>query len=1028
MSRPNHYQRKIILTDQKNKVNKTFSRKAPFWFFIILLIYSPIYGQNILRGVVTDSSTNGPLVGANVYLVGTALGSSTDLGGEYRISKIPPNTYALRISCVGYKPQEIHINITNGELIVNAKLLQQIIMGAEVLITAQMRGQVAAINQQISSNTIVNVISEEKIQELPDANAAEAIGRLPGVSLIRSGGEANKITLRGLSDKFGAVTVDGIRIAATDPDARGVDLSTISQGSLAGIELFKALTPDKDADAIAGSVNLVTKKAPSERLLRADLKGAYNKLNKTFQQYDYALRYGERFFNDIIGIQLTGNLERRDRSNERINLDYNTNLKNGTDYELTNFSLEFTNEIRKRAGLSLLTDINTPEGGSIKFNNIYNSTNRDYITYTRNYPVTGDILYGARNIERNINTYNSSLTGLNYFWDLTTTWGLSFAQSISEDPYDFSLDFKEPSAYENGQLISGMLSPPDNFKGPPELLVPLALNNFRSAYMNMSYYRGEKNLDKERTAFLDLSKKYSVTTSVSGELKTGAKYRYKNRSKSRSELVAPYYIDTFRMYARMPDGSVQQKNLEGTPFENLLVPYSKILAIYFLGSDLRKRNLFDQYTLYPMIDRDALRLWYELNRNGVRDLQGNDPEYKNNDETKADYYDIKERVGAGYLMNTLNFGQDITFISGIRVEKENNDYLSRYSPYDLAGFPVPNGVIKDTTVKFSETIWLPNFHLTVRPLTFLNVRLAVYKALARPDFNYRLEKYVARKAGTFFPGNSLVVGNPRLTAAKAWNFEINTYLYSNTIGLFSVSAFYKDIKHMYHILDGANLFGSTAAQTRHILDSMGIKWPISTYGELEPNMFVTYPYNSNKPTRVWGFEIEHQANGSFLPGFLKNIVLNYNVSIIRSETYITLVNSITEIRYIPGLPWPVQHDRSVLIEVKRKLEGQPELFGNIALGYDISGFSGRVSYFYQGGYDRSFSANGKNDQLVNSFSRWDVAIKQQISDHFSLTLNVNNITNLKESNSNKNNFTGWNLLNESELYGLTVDLGARITL
>ena len=60
---------------------------------------------------------------------------------------------------------------------------------------------------------------------------------------------------------------------------RGIDLSTISQGSLAGIELYKALTADKDADAIAGSVNLVTKKAPSERVLRFDAKGAYNKLN-----------------------------------------------------------------------------------------------------------------------------------------------------------------------------------------------------------------------------------------------------------------------------------------------------------------------------------------------------------------------------------------------------------------------------------------------------------------------------------------------------------------------------------------------------------------------------------------------------------------------------------------------------------------------------------------------------------------------------------------------------------------------------
>ena len=207
------------------------------------------------------------------------------------------------------------------ETVIDVRLMPDVIEGQEVLITAQVRGQVAAINQQITSNTIVNVISEEKIKELPDANAAEAIGRLPGVSIIRSGGEANKVILRGMSDKFTTFTIDGVRIPPTDADSRGVDLSTFSQGTLAGVELFKALTPDKDGDAIAGSINLVTRKAPSARTIRLDAKGAYNKLDDDFGQYDFNGRYGERFFDDILGVQVTGNVERRNRSNEQFSLD-----------------------------------------------------------------------------------------------------------------------------------------------------------------------------------------------------------------------------------------------------------------------------------------------------------------------------------------------------------------------------------------------------------------------------------------------------------------------------------------------------------------------------------------------------------------------------------------------------------------------------------------------------------------------------------------------------------------------------------
>ena len=113
--------------------------------------------------------------------------------------------------------------------------------GEEVTVTAQARGQVSAINQQINSSTIVNVISEEKIQELPDANAAEAIGRLPGVSITRSGGEANKVILRGLSDKFTTVTIDGIKIPPTDADSRGVDLSIVSQDRLRALNSSRRL-------------------------------------------------------------------------------------------------------------------------------------------------------------------------------------------------------------------------------------------------------------------------------------------------------------------------------------------------------------------------------------------------------------------------------------------------------------------------------------------------------------------------------------------------------------------------------------------------------------------------------------------------------------------------------------------------------------------------------------------------------------------------------------------------------------------
>ncbi|MFA5729408.1 MAG: carboxypeptidase-like regulatory domain-containing protein, partial [Candidatus Neomarinimicrobiota bacterium] len=374
-----------------SRSEKTTFHRLLIFGLVFGLMTNIAYPASIIRGTVSDSQTARNLVGANVFLVGTALGSATDIEGNYRIGSVPAGTYTMRISYIGYSNLEVEITVPEDQTVVyDAQLAPDVIRGQEVIVQGQALGQAAAINQQITSNTIINVVSEEKIKELPDANAAEAIGRLPGVSLLRSGGEANKVILRGLEDKFTNITIDGVKIPPTDATGRGVDLSTLSQSSLAGIELYKAITPDKDGDALAGTINLVTKKAPVERKIRTDIKGIYNDMMQSVKQYDISFQYGERFFKEIVGIQLTGNLENRIRSNEQINLEYNQNpSQSEAGYYIDNFLLQFTDEIRKRDGLSLLMDINTPDKGTIRINNVFGRTKRDFLWYSRDYPSNG---------------------------------------------------------------------------------------------------------------------------------------------------------------------------------------------------------------------------------------------------------------------------------------------------------------------------------------------------------------------------------------------------------------------------------------------------------------------------------------------------------------------------------------------------------------------------------------------------------------------------------------------------------------
>ncbi len=131
---------------------------------------------------------------------------------------------------------------------------------------------------------IMNVVSAARIQELPDVNAAESVGRLPGVSLIRTGGEGSQVVIRGLSPQYNQITMDGVELssnvnsqnsiisgdrnqgtaAASLLGDRGMDLSMISSSMLGGIEVIKAITPDMDATVLGGVVNFDMRKAAKE--------------------------------------------------------------------------------------------------------------------------------------------------------------------------------------------------------------------------------------------------------------------------------------------------------------------------------------------------------------------------------------------------------------------------------------------------------------------------------------------------------------------------------------------------------------------------------------------------------------------------------------------------------------------------------------------------------------------------------------------------------------------------------------------
>jgi TonB-dependent receptor len=1038
---------------------------------IIVLLFLPsvLFGQTLLKGIVVDGSNGEPLIGVNVVVQGTSLGAATDIEGQFRITNIPERLVVIKASCVGYEAILTEVDFSKSkELQINIQLKPTVIQGEEVVVTAQMRGQIAAMNQQITSNRIVNVVSEEKIQELPDANAAEAIGRLPGVSIIRNGGEASGVVLRGLSSKFSNITIDGVKIPPTDPNTRDVDLSVMSQGALAGIELYKTLTPDQDADAIAGGINMVTRKAPSERLLRADLKGGYNELMKSPKQYDFSLRYGERFFNDLIGIQLQGNTERKIRSQENISYGYTT-MDNTTlpsygpidhplynineydnDYQINAFTVRFTDETRKRNGGQAIIDYNTPDSGSVKLTGVYAQTNRNYMIYERVYPTW---VYNFENIEQNTITRNASLQGKNYLLGLTVDWNASYAESKITNPEDFRTMFTEPAG--GTQL---------NIKDHPEQFNAVAVNNFAHAYLDSMDILKTENFDKEMTLQLNLSKSISLGNMVTNGIKVGAKYK----SKSRWMDNYGYTWNTYQFNRPFLDVSGNPIDLSGTPFAGAM-SHTELSRFVDMGNP-PTRDLLGQYRMTPIINLDSYKLFESLIQNATL-------------QTPIDYgelglralsnYFVTEKVTSAYAMDNIDFGQSITLLLGARVEKEDNTYKAKFSNTGAAGtgnvLTVAPSFVTDTTLPFQTTIWLPNAQLTVKPTDFLTIRFAGYQALARPDFNLRLPQLEWQT--TLVRGCiPITAGNPSLKDVTSSNFEANAQIFNNTLGLISVNAYYKRIENMYHTLNAVRFEwynDSTKLITNnnvrlpnsevgyHRLDDMLNNIGLSGWSTLPSfqkllhsyaNFNVTTGYNSPDPSYVWGFEFEHQLNFRFVPvKWIQNFTLTYNVSIARSETKVWMETSSIDTVYTPAIYGTDKFGRPVLLSAenfnaitvhtaqlyKKPMEDQPQFTSNVSLGYDVEnwGSSFRISMFYQSQYTRVYSADGTSDGIVGEFMKWDLSFKQEVTSHIALILNVDNLFNRTETRYRYNNVFDWGYLpSAASSYGTTIDFGARVSL
>ncbi len=1015
--------------------------KISILLLILLVQISFAQGSGTLRGVVYDKTAQDGLPGANIIIKGTTLGAAADLDGKYIVRNLPAGKHTVVVTYIGYIQISEEVTIKVGErLEKDFELLPEAIQGETIVVTAQAQGQIEAIQQQLTSDKIANVISEAKIQEMPDFNAASALSRLPGVSTTQSSGEANKVVIRGLSPKYNSIEIEGVRLSSTgssqiglssNPEItaqnisndRSVDLTMISPYMIRMISVYKSLTPDMNANSIGGTVNMELREAPSGWHTDLLWQSGYTAKSKTYGNYRAVASGSNRFFDDQLGVYALFNIESYDRNSDNMDATYNiageeVDIDPVTGFRPVKVSTVVFNrhlETRNRYGGNLILDYNLPNG-SIKFVNLLARINSDYTDHRQTINYDNGRMEWQIRLGENITDQRMHSLKLDYDLGFLTA-DLSASYTSAENSLDDSpqINFNQTDALQGGVLRDNK-KPEDltyllaNFKGMNEVVL-------RSGNLFSNDYKEDKYSYKA-----DFELPFNFENVLSGFLKFGGQF---NTQENSTDQETPYL--SFAGGGNVnTDNNIQPAMIRAIREQFGLTTNAKgdFTGEWFVNSD---NELFSSF-----LDNKYGSIFYVSNPNilnSILDYVINNPAFDASNSAVSSgsvggWYDgpfqqltndykYNEDYYATYAMSKINF-LDFMLIGGVRYEKVKTEYFA-YNARDQRNAQAQ--VMYDTTAYKENEYILPMGQIKYTPLDWMDVRYAYTQTLSRPDYHQLSPKF------SITQGNEIYTGNPELKPAKAFNHDLSLTFHSNEIGLFTIGGFYKTIENFVYNaqyrLDAAQGAGIDAISRYQIVrNGAYVVTPTINPTTKKSDATVYRPLNNPYDATVKGLELDFQHNFWYLPSPFNNIVIGINYARIYSKTTYPWFDVEVKI---------VGRDRiAVLIDSSSagRLIDQPNHVLNASIGYDYEGFSSRFSFVF---VDNSATGNGgrypENDSYSPDYFRTDFSARQKLPwFNIELFLDISNLNNANTSGIHRSTQGFRNIQN----YGLTGNLGVRI--
>ena len=836
-------------------------------------------GAGTLAGTVMDKD-GFPIPGATVMVVGSTLGTATDIEGRFSLPLAAGRTYEVEVRCVSYQPMKISdIRVTANRTTPLDVVLQEATEElAEVVVQASYKqaSVQALFAEQKKRSAMTDGISADLIKKTSDNNAAQVLGRLPGVTI----NDGKFVTIRGLSERYNSVTINGASMPSTEPNRKNFAFDLIPTSLIDNIVVAKTFTPDMSAEFAGGGVEVRTLAIPESKFLSLSVGTGINTLTtgKEFwsnERYasDYFLgnsakrawmgrSWNMQWYMDVMQGELVDykdieNKEAINRMNASIPQAWEPHKFKGQPLQAYSFSAgtPFTlgeHQFGIVVGVSYRHEEKHEEYGC---NDGYDA---DRVQYKYS-PAT--YIYESDNY--NFSTSIGAVANLSWKWrGQQVEWKTTFANRFT---HETTLEvFETDEGY--GKAINVISTPKRNrvmqtrLQGTHDIWGGLELGwywdfadvlqmspderNVRGYVQNVTDTDGRESAIHWGTYMMGTQPgAYDhIFSSQLDEWKRniGASLKYAFEVLANPQEVKVGYDYNNR------DGHYRQYRLNVDHTGKQSDGSFPTSGNQHSGPGKQVDDLGDYAPVQGFLDS----MFYYI-------PWGDNPQ--------GDGYDGTRDINAWYAMASLNFWKNrIHLVGGVRMEKSD--------------FFVKNWAYENDTVTFDKKDWFPSVSLVGNVTDELNVRASYNKTVARFEFREvnPVEYFDVREGITF-------TGNDTLKDTYIDNYDVRVEWYPSAGEIFSLTGFIKKFKHPIE------------------------KMVHAPYGN---SNWVGFPMNLDEATGK-GLEVNLRKSLGFLApaSFLKDIYVNANAMYmdmeVRYEQRNNFVDSVRQRPLQDLVPWSV---------------------------------------------------------------------------------------------------------------------------